>query len=105
MRVVAKFKTQLATLAGVPEVSVEVPDGSTLLQFVRALEEKLSSVGRHVPLLEGSNAGAEAAMASGVLMLLNDRDVRVFGSLPGVLSSTILKEGDEVTFLSFLHGG
>ncbi|MEM4700421.1 MAG: phosphoribosyltransferase family protein [Candidatus Nezhaarchaeales archaeon] len=93
MRVTVKFAATLKPLALVPVREVEVEDGGSLADLIKAIS-RVESDKLVRRLLDGEGLQPD------ILTLVNGVEI---SALQGIL--TKLKEGDEVVFLPSVHGG
>ncbi|MHA1733273.1 MAG: MoaD/ThiS family protein [Promethearchaeota archaeon] len=93
------FKAQLVSLLGVETLELDVSPGASVKDVLDKLEEKLEGAGSTEIIT------ANGQLGNGIVLLLEDTDIRVLGTLPAVLYETRLNDGDTLTILSFMHGG
>lgn len=72
-----------------------VPVGATAAQLIVILKEKYIT-DRPELFVDGTGVG----LRPGILLLVNNCDIEVYGGM-----SYQLQEGDEIDFISTLHGG
>ncbi|KAI6183179.1 Ubiquitin-related modifier 1-like protein [Aphelenchoides bicaudatus] len=77
------------------EHDVEVPNQTDVKSLLDWILEHLIEDKKRAPLLI-----VDGNVRPGILVLVNDVDYEISGGL-----NTSLKDGDEVTFISTLHGG
>ncbi len=89
MEVSVEVPSSLARVIGSKKTSVNLKDGATVRDaLAAALKEAYST------FVQGGS------LAPGILVLVNERDIRVLDGL-----DTRLREGDVVTLLTVAHGG
>ena len=81
MRISVKFMSQLRTLAGAEETTVELPDDATVAQLVDALREPFPDI---FPLVQHA------------MIMVNHKIVA---------PEVVLREGDQVMLLQLMGGG
>lgn len=80
--------------AGFEEILISVPNGESVLEMVRRLAANNEVFRKEILDKESQN------IHTNIIIILNGRIIN-----PYERSETMLKEGDEVTFLPMLHGG
>ncbi|MCW4046554.1 MAG: MoaD/ThiS family protein [Candidatus Bathyarchaeota archaeon] len=94
MAITVKFVGALRHAAGAEKLSLDIAEGFSMRKLLgeltrRAPELKRSLINQHV---------GDAELNA--LVLVNGREISVLGGL-----NTAVKDGDEVVFVSVVHGG
>jgi molybdopterin converting factor small subunit len=94
MAIKVKFVGALRHVAGAEELSVDCEEGFSVRELLGGLVQQ-------VPELKGNLVNQQAdGAALNALVLVNGGEVSVLGGLEAAV-----KDGDEVVFVSVVHGG
>jgi MoaD family protein len=94
MAIKVKFVGALRHTAGAEELSLECAEGFSMRELVGDLVQQVPELKRSLVNQQADDAELNA------LVLVNGREVSVLGGLEAAV-----KDGDEVVFVSVVHGG
>jgi MoaD family protein len=94
LAVKVKFVGALRHAAGAEELSVDCEEGFSVRELLGDLVQQVPELGRSLVNQQTDSATLNA------LVLVNGREVSVLGGLEAAV-----KDGDEVVFVSVVHGG
>jgi len=91
------FLSTLKNIAGISEVKMSVGEG-TLENLIQSVQKEYFGIKNSLFYFDQNN---DMKLNDEIILLINDVDYRVNGEI----DSIILEDGDEIVFLSSIHGG